>query len=209
MSSSRHLFEFDRLRRERGAGRIAGLDEVGRGPLAGPVVAVAIVLPGDFFLEGLNDSKLVRPPVRAAMAQELILACDDIGVGIVEAEIIDRINILEATRLAMGKAVEDLSHPADFLLIDAVRLPSLAVAQESIIRGDGKSASIAAASIVAKEIRDGIMVGYDRTYPQYEFCRHKGYGTRIHLKRLEEHGPCAIHRRTFSPVREQRLPYFS
>jgi len=207
MPSSQALFEFDRKLRNTGVRRLGGVDEVGRGPLAGPVVAVTMVLPEDFFLEGLNDSKLLRPKERARMARELVMACTDIGVGIIEAGVIDRVNILEATRLAMMAAVEDLLEPVDLLLVDALCLPRLKVAQKAIIRGDGTSACIAAASVIAKEIRDGIMLGYDRVYPQYEFRRHKGYGTAAHMKQLAAHGPCAIHRKSFAPVREQRLPF--
>jgi len=207
MSASKALFEFDHRLRESGARRIGGADEVGRGPLAGPVVAVTMVLPEDFFLDGLNDSKLIRPKQRAYLARELVMGCLDIGIGIIEADVIDRVNILEATRLAMMHALEDLSDPPDLLLVDALNLPDARIPQQSIVGGDRTSASIAAASIVAKEIRDGIMAGYDRVYPQYAFRRHKGYGTALHLTQLAKHGPCPIHRKTFAPVREQRLPF--
>ncbi len=207
MPRSQALFEFDRTLRNQGVCRLGGVDEVGRGPLAGPVVAVTMVLPEDFFLDGLNDSKVIRPKERARMARELVMACTDIGVGVVEAGVIDQVNILEATRMAMMAAVEDLLRPVDLLLTDAIRLPLLMMSQKAIIRGDATSASIAAASVVAKEIRDGIMLGYDRVYPQYEFRRHKGYGTPAHLRHLAVHGPCAIHRKSFAPVRELRLPF--
>ena len=207
MATTPELFQYDRGCRGNGIDLIAGVDEVGRGPLAGPVVAAAVILPGDFFLEGLRDSKKLPAERRMTLAIEIIQQSLAVGIGVVDAETIDQMNILEATRLAMRLALDDLSVRPHMVLLDAMTLPDLALPQRSIIRGDDTSASIAAASVVAKEIRGGLMMELHRVYPDYDFHRHKGYGTRLHLERLRKHGPCAIHRKTFSPVRQQGLPF--
>lgn len=180
--------------------RIAGLDEAGRGPLAGPVVAAAVVLPRRCRLPGLDDSKQVREPDRIRLFAEIVHRARGIGIGSATEAEIDRLNILEASRLAMRRALQALHLPPDFLLLDAVTLPGLSVPQRSIIKGDELSCSIAAASIVAKVTRDRLMVEYHRWYPQYNFAEHKGYGTPDHLRLLGQHGPCAIHRCSFAPV---------
>ncbi|MCE9536059.1 MAG: ribonuclease HII [Nitrospirae bacterium] len=192
--------EFELEARRRGYRRIAGLDEAGRGPLAGPVVAAAVILPSRCRLVGVNDSKQVSASDRERLYKVIVARARGIGVGIATEQEIDRLNILEATRLAMHRAVESLTSPADCLLIDAVTLSNLAIPSRSIIKGDTLSISIAAASIVAKVTRDRMMVAYHQTYPHYNFFSHKGYGTEEHLQRLAQHGPCAIHRRTFAPV---------
>jgi len=168
-------FLFDQGWRDKGFLRIAGIDEVGRGPLAGPVLAVAVVLPPAFRLFGLRDSKKIPPARRRRLAVEVLLGCLDVGVGLVDAETIDRVNILEATRLAMKRALDDLAARPDLLLIDALHLGDVGTAQRPIVKGDDLSASIAAASVVAKELRDGLMLGYHAQYPHYHFHRHKGY----------------------------------
>lgn len=201
------LFSFDRSLRTGEIKVLAGMDEVGRGPLAGPVVAAAVILPGDFILEGLRDSKKVRPEGRKSMVFEILSGCIDVGIGIVEAEEIDRINILEATKAAMRSAVDDLYLKPDLLLVDGLDLKGVGIESRKIIKGDDTSASIAAASIVAKEIRDGMMEAWHRVYPEYHFHKHKGYGTRLHLECLERFGPCGIHRRSFGPVRSPGLPF--
>ncbi len=192
--------EFELEARRRGYRRIAGLDEAGRGPLAGPVVAAAVVLPSRCRLAGVNDSKQVSESERARLYEVIVERARGIGVGVATEQEIDRLNILEATRLAMRRALAALNPPADCLLIDAVTLSNLAISSRSIIKGDTLSISIAAASIVAKVTRDRMMAAYHRTYPLYNFLAHKGYGTEEHLQRLAQYGPCGIHRRTFAPV---------
>lgn len=180
---------------------VAGLDEVGRGCLAGPVVAAACILdPGRAVPEGLNDSKKLTAAQREKIAEELRETAVAYAVGAVEAEEIDRINILEATKKAMMLALAALPAPADFLLIDALQLRDVRVPQKAIIKGDSISYSIAAASVIAKTHRDALMCGYDAEYPAYGFAGHKGYGAAVHLKALREHGPCPLHRRSFRGV---------
>jgi ribonuclease HII len=192
--------EFELEARRRGCRRIAGLDEAGRGPLAGPVVVAAVILPSLCRLVGVNDSKQVSESERTRLYEVIVRRARGIGVGIATEREIDHLNILEATRLAMRRAVVVLTPPSDCLLIDAVSLPDVGIPSRSIIKGDMLSLSIAAASIVAKVTRDRIMAAYHRAYPDYNFLSHKGYGTEEHLQRLAEYGPCAIHRRTFAPV---------
>ena len=180
---------------------VAGVDEVGRGCLAGPVVAAACILDGSRPLpEGLNDSKQVAPDRREEIAAQLRAECMAYAVGVVDACEIDRINILEATRVAMRLAIAGLTPNPDFLLIDAVQLKGLSIPQRSIIKGDSLSASIAAASILAKTYRDNLMRRLDTEYPGYGFAEHVGYGTKTHREALRVHGPCALHRRTFRGV---------
>jgi len=185
---------------------VAGIDEAGRGPLAGPVVAAAVILPSGLVIEGLRDSKQVPENRRLRLFWEITLNAVDIGVGIIDAGIIDRLNILKATRLAMVKAVEGLGKKPDILVIDAVRLDDLSIRQLSMIKGESKSASIAAASIIAKVVRDDIMLDYHNKFPLYNFKRHKGYSTREHERLLRLHGPSLIHRRSFRKVMGLDLP---
>ncbi len=202
-----NIYLYDESFREKGFRRPVGIDEAGRGPLAGPVVAAAVVLPSRQRIEGLRDSKKVPEKERPALFLDVLCTCLDVGVGIVDAETIDRINILQATKLAMQRAVQDLTFGADILLIDALRLPALAMEQVSTIKGESKSASIAAASIIAKVVRDGIMQEYDGIYPEYGFARHKGYSTREHIEKIILHGPCPIHRKSFDKVYSLPLPF--
>jgi ribonuclease HII len=192
--------EFELEARRRGYRRVAGLDEAGRGPLAGPVVAAAVILPTRCRLAGINDSKQVSELERTRLYEVIIQRARAVAVGVATEQEIDCLNILEATRLAMSRALTALTPSADCLLIDAVTLPNLAIPSRSIIKGDTLSMSIAAASIVAKVTRDRMMAMYHQAYPVYNFLSHKGYGTEEHLQRLAQHGPCAIHRRTFAPV---------
>jgi ribonuclease HII len=192
--------EFELEARRRGYRLIAGLDEAGRGPLAGPVVAAAVILPTRCRLVGVDDSKQVSESARVQLYEVIIRRARAVGVGIATEREIDCLNILEATRLAMRRALVSLTPPADCLLIDAVILSNLAIPSRPIIKGDTLSISIAAASIVAKVTRDRMMAVYHQTYPDYNFLSHKGYGTEEHLQRLAQYGPCAIHRRTFAPV---------
>jgi len=181
--------------------RIAGLDEVGRGSLAGPVVAAAVILPERHRIRGLRDSKVLSRARREELYQQILDRADDVGVGCVEVEVIDRINILQATKLAMREAIARLSAPADHLVIDALSLRDVELPQRPIIDGDAICASIAAASIVAKVTRDRICGEIDGRYPAYGFGRNKGYGTRRHIDVLLNEGPCEWHRRSFAPVR--------
>jgi ribonuclease HII len=194
--------EFERVARLCGYRRIAGIDEAGRGPLAGPVVAAAIILPTRCPLFGINDSKQLSAKDREQVYAAILEQAVAIGIGSADVAEIDQLNILTATRLAMCRAIDQLAPPPDYLLIDAVVLPGLKVPIRPIIKGDSLSVSIAAASIVAKVTRDRLMANYHETFPEYGFLSHKGYGTAEHLERLARHGPCSIHRRTFSPVQE-------
>jgi ribonuclease HII len=187
-------------------GLVAGVDEAGRGPLAGPVVAAAVILRPDDAIEGLADSKRLSAPTRDRLAAEIRRRCLSWAVGWADPAEIDDINILVATMLAMRRAIGNLSIMPDAVRVDGNRLPDLAfgdvvVDGEAVIGGDGKVAAISAASIIAKTTRDGIMQFLDRIYPEYEFARHKGYGTAVHLERLRVHGPCRQHRNSFAPVR--------
>lgn len=181
--------------------RIAGIDEVGRGCLAGPVVAAAVVLPERHRIKGIRDSKVLPRARREALYELILDRAIDVGVGCVEVEVIDRVNILQATKLAMREALGRLAEPPDHLLIDALRLREVDLPQRPIIDGDAISASIAAASIVAKVTRDRICDEIDSRYPAYGFSRHKGYGTRRHVDALMTEGPCEWHRRSFAPIR--------
>ena len=185
---------------------IAGLDEAGRGPLAGPVVAAAVILPSVLFIEGLRDSKKTTEKDRKRIFWDIVQRADAVGVGIVGAETIDRINILQSTRQAMKTAVEDLGTGPDMLVIDAVKLSDVNIRQESMFKGESVSASIAAASIVAKVIRDEIMCEYHEKYPEYGFKGHKGYGTKRHIESINRYGPCPIHRKSFGKVKDVQLP---
>jgi ribonuclease HII len=180
---------------------IAGIDEVGRGSLAGPVVAAAVILPERHRIRGLRDSKVLPRSRREALYELILDRATAVGVGCMEVEVIDRINILQATKLAMREALGRLTQPPDHLVIDALSLPQVDLPQRPIIDGDAISASIAAASIVAKVTRDRICAEFDARYPAYGFARNKGYGTRRHLDALLEEGPCEWHRRSFAPVR--------
>lgn len=180
---------------------VVGVDEVGRGPLAGPVVAAVVVFPPNVKIKGLDDSKKLSPKRREELFYEIRNKAIGIGVGRVSHKQIDKLNIGRANLLAMKKAVEKLSLSPDYLLIDGGRHKiDLPIKQRGISGGDGKCASIAAASIVAKVIRDRIMLRYHRRYPRYKFDRHKGYGTKEHMRKILKFGPCKIHRRSFYPV---------
>lgn len=186
---------------------IAGVDEAGRGPLAGPVVAAAVILPEGLRIEGIRDSKVVPQKERESLFRQISISAAGIGIGVVDAVDIDRINILEATKRAMFEAVSALPLRPDMLLIDALSLPSLPIKQTPIIKGDATSAAIAAASIIAKVHRDEIMMRYHTLYPRYGFDRHKGYGTKAHLRSIKEYGPCPIHRKSFGGVLSLPLPF--
>ena len=176
---------------------IAGIDEAGRGPLAGPVVAGAVILPGDCEILYLNDSKQVNKKKREELYDEIKEKAVTYGIGIVSPERIDEINILQATYEAMREAVSNMKIEPDCLLVDAVNIPGMSCKQVGIVKGDEKSLSIAAASIMAKVTRDRIMAEFDKAYPEYGFASHKGYGSKAHIEAVKRNGPCPIHRRTF------------
>lgn len=185
---------------------IAGLDEAGRGPLAGPVVAAAVMLPSGTFIDGVRDSKKIPDKQRKKVFWEIIKTASAVGVGIVGADVIDSVNILRATKRAMELAVQDLAIKPDLLLIDALKLPDVAIEQRSPVKGESVSALIAAASVVAKVVRDDIMLGYHERYPDYNFMGHKGYSTKEHMENIRLFGPCCIHRKSFRKVMDLRLP---
>ncbi len=193
-------YRYERAAWRAGLPHVAGVDEAGRGPLAGPVVAAAVILNPERRIKGLEDSKLLTPEERESLFDQILEHAAAVGTGIVDPETIDRVNILEATRLAMRQALSRLSPRPNLVLIDAVSLSGLTWPQKPLVRGDRRSASIAAASIVAKVSRDRLMIEADSLFPQYGFRRHKGYPTPEHLRALRKHGPCPIHRRTFHGV---------
>jgi ribonuclease HII len=198
----------ERKLRAEGCVLIAGVDEVGRGPLAGPVVAAAVILPERFRHKMLNDSKKLSAAVREKIYAELTARGDVVwSVCVVEVEEIDRINILRASHEAMRRAVTTLTTQPDHALIDGLPVRPFPVPHTALVGGDALSFSIAAASVIAKVTRDRIMVELDQRHPGYEFGQHKGYGTELHLARLKQHGPCPIHRRTFLPVEQAELPF--
>ena len=186
---------------------MAGLDEAGRGPLAGPVVAAAVILPEGLVIDDLKDSKKTSEVLRRRLFWDIVRHAEGIGVGIVDAGVIDDINILQSTKLAMKQAVEELSLTPDILMIDAVKLPDVKLKQSSVIKGESVSASIAAASIIAKVVRDDMMFDYHDMYPRYNFGGHKGYSTREHMGLIEKYGPCPIHRMSFRKVKDVPLPF--
>ncbi|OGW77887.1 MAG: ribonuclease HII [Omnitrophica bacterium GWA2_52_8] len=194
------LFAFDQKAAEVSGACLAGIDEAGRGPLAGPVVAAAAILRRGVTLQGLNDSKKVPPPLREKLYW-LIVKHAFVGIGIVHENMIDSINIFQATRLAMKMAVLALPKTPEHLLIDGNMKLDLPLKQKAIVKGDQKSAAIAAASIVAKVYRDAWMRHLDTLYPAYFFARHKGYATAVHLEAMREYGLSPVHRRSYEPVR--------
>ncbi len=192
--------EFDGIFEDNGKYLVAGIDEAGRGPLAGPVVAASVILPGDMIIEGINDSKKLTPSQRDVLYDEIMDKAISVGVGIVNADIIDEINILQATFRAMKKAVFSMERGADVLLVDGNQIiPDVnpAMVQHAVIQGDSKSISIAAASIIAKVTRDRIMLDYHDDYPWYDFIYNKGYGSTAHQLALQQFGPSIIHRMSF------------
>lgn len=186
---------------QHGFNLIAGVDEAGRGPLAGPVVAAAVIMPGDYRNDKINDSKILSPIEREQLFIEIKNTALSYGVGIVGWKQIDEMGILNASKLAMRQAVLKLDPTPDFILSDAVALNVTGIPQKAIIKGDGFVFCIAAASILAKVSRDHLMLNYHKKYPQYSFDQHMGYGTEIHLTAIKKHGPCQIHRLSFSPFR--------
>jgi ribonuclease HII len=201
------IYQYDQSLRRQGYPQVAGIDEAGRGPLAGPVLAAAVVLKEGITIPGLRDSKRVPEDERTSLFFAIQDASVDIGIGIVGPEDIDRLNILRATRQSMQIAVEKLSIKPDMLIIDALSLPSVLIRQISPIKAEDLSASVAAASIIAKYTRDKIMLDYHHEYPMYNFQKHKGYSTREHIEMLQRYGPCPIHRKSFFRVMSLELPF--
>lgn len=191
-------FEFEKAAMTRGFKLICGVDEAGRGPLAGPVCAAAVILPEDIVIEGLNDSKKLSESKREKLFDVITEKAVSYSVAFGTLEEIEELNILEATFLAMNRAINGLSVKSDYALIDGNRTPKgIEIPCETIVKGDSLSASIAAASVLAKVTRDRLLAEYDKKYPEYNFKKHKGYGTREHTELILKHGPCEIHRRSF------------
>jgi ribonuclease HII len=185
-----------------GFNSVGGVDEVGRGPLAGPVVAACVVLPRDFSLQGVNDSKKLTANRREALFDQILENAQEVGIGIVGERTIDRMNILNASLKAMWRAVRGLKNQPEFILVDGnQKIPNLRLPQMPVVKGDSQSLSIAAASIVAKVTRDRMMLKYHREYPEFKFADHKGYATKTHVEALKTFGPCQIHRKSFKLVR--------
>jgi ribonuclease HII len=198
-------YRFESAAWRRGVTRLAGVDEAGRGPLAGPVVAAAVVLAPGARIAGVDDSKRVEPEERQRLFEIIRGSARGVGVGVVDHITIDRINILEATRLAMGQALAALRVEPELVITDFVAVPGLRCPQRNLVEGDRRSASVAAASIIAKVTRDRIMEAADRDFPVYGFGRHKGYATPEHRDALERHGPCPLHRRSFAGIWSQMV----
>ena len=190
-------FTYELECQSKGFKNICGIDEAGRGPLAGPVVAAAVILPLGIVIEGLDDSKKLTEKKREKIFDIIKQEAIDFSVGIATEKEIDKINILKATFLAMNRAVEGLKNPPDYALVDGNLNPNIGLPVTCVVKGDGKSPSIAAASIIAKVTRDRIMLELDEKYPQYNFKKHKGYGTKLHYEKIKEHGISNAHRRTF------------
>lgn len=209
------MLQFEQDAWAQGARRLVGVDEAGRGPLAGPVVAAAVVFARDFLeteasrsLQGLTDSKQLSAKRRELFYDLLVSNPEiEVGVGIVSADEIDALNILRATHLAMARAIQQLAPLPDLALVDGLPVRGLPVPHRAIVGGDGLSLSIAAASVVAKVTRDRLLVDLAAQYPNYGFDRHKGYGTRAHLAALQRYGPCSAHRRSFAPVAQRVLEF--
>ena len=190
-------YEYEKQAIAEGYTTVCGIDEAGRGPLCGPVCAAAVILPVDCEIEGINDSKKLSEKKREKLYDEIISKAVCYAVSMVPADVIDGINILQATFLAMRNAVSGLSVQPDIALIDGNQKPGLTIEERTIVKGDAKSISIAAASILAKVTRDRYMLEADTKYPEYKFAQHKGYGTKLHYEMLAEYGLCPEHRRTF------------
>lgn len=194
----KRLKEYENQLRSKGFEFICGIDEAGRGPLAGPVVVASVIMPADSIIEGVNDSKKVSEKKREKLYDLILEEAISYGVGIIGQDEIDDINILNATKKGLTMSLKELDKKPDLIIVDALtHIDTLGIPYESIIKGDAKCYSIAAASIIAKVTRDRIMREWDKVYPQYGFATHKGYGTAAHIKAIKEYGPCPLHRKTF------------
>lgn len=194
-----NLKQTDRMYYEKGFKYICGIDEAGRGPLAGPVVVASVIMPQDSMIEGVNDSKKVSEKKREKLYDLILEEAISYGIGIIDQNEIDEINILNATKEGLTNSLKELKVKPDIILVDALeKIDTLGIPYDSIIKGDAKSYSIAAASIIAKVTRDRIMKEWDEIYPEYGFEKHKGYGTALHIKAIKENGLCPIHRKSFT-----------
>lgn len=200
-----NLYTFENECKANGYKLIAGVDEVGRGPLAGPAVVASVILPENFFIEKINDSKKLSEATREKIYDIIMENAIAVNRAIIDEKTIDRVNIYQAAMNGMYEAIYGLNPKPDAVLIDAMPLESLDIYHQSIIKGDAKSASIAAASIVAKVERDRMMNEFDKIYPQYGFAKNKGYGTSEHLEALRKYGPCEIHRKSFEPIKSMMM----
>lgn len=189
--------ELEEAYKNSGANYIAGVDEAGRGPLAGPVCAAAVILPDDAYIEGINDSKKLSEKKREELFEKIKSVALAYNIEMLDEKVIDEVNILNATYIAMNRAVDGLSLKPDFVLIDGNRIEGMSIPHETVVKGDSKSISIAAASILAKVTRDRYITEISEKYPEYNFAKHKGYGTKEHTEAILKYGPCEIHRRTF------------
>ena len=198
----KNLLAYEQDLYKKGIKLIAGTDEVGRGPLVGPVVAAAVILPENYVLEGLDDSKKLTEKKREKYFDIIYKDAISVGIGIVDAKTIDEINILEASRLAMKKAIEDLKEKPEYILSDAMKLDNQSIPYTDIIHGDALSESIAAASVIAKVTRDRMMYDLDKEHPEYGFAKHKGYPTKLHLENIKKYGVLDNYRFSYKPVKE-------
>jgi ribonuclease HII len=196
-----NIYEYEKNAYEHGYHNIAGTDEVGRGPMAGPLVAAAVILPEGLEIPGINDSKKLSPKKREELYQIIKEKAIEVTVTFIDVEEVDRLNVYQASKLAMTKCIQKMKHKVDYILTDAMNL-DLDIPYLSLIKGDAKSASIAAASIIAKVERDRYMVEIDAKYPQYGFKKHKGYVTKAHLEAIKKYGVTEMHRKSFAPVQE-------
>ena len=194
----RNLKEIEKVFFDKGVEYIAGIDEAGRGPLAGPVVVASVIMPKDSMIEGINDSKKISEKKREKLYDIILEEAVSYGIGIVYQDEIDKINILQATKKGLTEAVEQMKIKPNLIMVDALTgIDTLGIPYKSIIKGDAKEYSIAAASIIAKVTRDRMMIEWDKIFPQYGFAKHKGYGTAAHIQALKENGPCMLHRKSF------------
>lgn len=192
-----NMLEIEHRLYDKGYINIAGIDEAGRGPLCGPVVAAAVILPKDKKIEGVNDSKKLTEKKRELLYDDIMNEAVAVGVGISEVDVIEKVNILNATKIAMKKAIENLKVKPDYCLIDGNQMIDISIDAETVVSGDAKSESIAAASIIAKVTRDRMLIEYDKLYPEYGFAKHKGYGTKAHIEAIKKYGLTPIHRPSF------------
>ena len=192
-----NMLEIEHRLYDKGYINIAGIDEAGRGPLCGPVVAAAVILPKDKKIEGVNDSKKLTEKKREMLYDDIMNEAVAVGVGISEVDVIEKVNILNATKIAMKKAIENLKVKPDYCLIDGNQMIDIVIDAETVVSGDAKSESIAAASIIAKVTRDRMLIDYDKLYPEYGFAKHKGYGTKAHIEAIKKYGLTPIHRPSF------------
>lgn len=193
----RHMLEIEDKLYEKGYNFVCGVDEAGRGPLCGPVVAAAVILPKDECIEGVNDSKKLSEKKRELLYEKIISRAIAYGIGISDVDLIEKVNILNATKLAMKMAISNLKVKPDYVLIDGNQMIDISIDASTVVSGDAKSESIAAASILAKVTRDRMLIEYDKKYPEYGFAKHKGYGTKAHIEAIKKYGLTDIHRPSF------------